>query len=35
MEYGDEFLDYLFTVFLGAVLLMEQLERKDNEETGF
>lgn len=31
-DYGDAFLDYLFTVFLGAVLLMEQLEReRDND----
>ncbi|MBT2485941.1 MULTISPECIES: hypothetical protein [unclassified Microbacterium] len=33
MDYGDEFLDYLFTVFLGAVLLMEQLERGSDGKT--
>lgn len=33
-EFGDEFLDYLFTVFLGAVLLMEQLERRGAPVSG-
>ncbi|AZS37554.1 hypothetical protein CVS47_02191 [Microbacterium lemovicicum] len=33
MDYGDEFLDYMFSAYLAAVMLMEALERRRDGQT--